>query len=57
MKTKIEIELDLLLEALSGLKAFGKAATEETVQKIQSVINAECEREENGQPTEITENK
>jgi hypothetical protein len=26
------------LEALSGLRAFGKAATEETVQKIQSVV-------------------
>jgi len=38
MKTKIEIELDLLLEALSGLRAFGKTATDETVQKIQSVV-------------------
>lgn len=35
---KIEIDLDLLIEARDGLKAYGKVATDNTVQKINEAI-------------------
>jgi hypothetical protein len=36
---KIGIDLDLLIEVRDGLKAYGKAATEATVQKINDAIS------------------
>jgi hypothetical protein len=35
---KIEVDIDLLLEAISGLKAFGQSAVEATVDKLNTAI-------------------
>ena len=36
---KVEVDVELLIEALSGLKAFGHDATADTQAKLQRVIN------------------